>query len=39
MSKYYMLKIYIKHTKRNFITLPIYNKFDLPDIFEEATMS
>ena len=26
MSKYHMLKTYIKHKKRKFITLPISNK-------------
>ena len=26
MSKYHMLKTYIKHTKYNFIILPISNK-------------
>ena len=26
MSKYHMLKTYIKHKKHNFITLPISNK-------------
>ena len=26
MSKYYMLKTYIKYKKHNFITLPISNK-------------
>ena len=26
MSKYYMLKSYIKHKKHSFITLPISNK-------------
>ena len=32
MSKYHMLKIYIKHKKHNFITLPISNKIIIKKI-------
>ena len=35
MSKYHILKTYIKHKKHNFITLPISNKIKITKIAQK----
>ena len=38
MSKYHILKIYIKHKKHNFITLPISNKIMIKTMAQKMTV-